>query len=362
MSFNPAMVTLAREASEMSQSDLAREVGVKQSTISKIERGGVVPPPETLAALAQALEVPESLFSQPLEYRQLPVSFYRRRVQVSSYKLKAIRARTNFTRMHMRTLLKAIDIPNLRIVYGDPRGGKAAAIQCARLVRAHWNLPPGPVRNLTEVVENAGIIPIPMDFSDAKVDGVSLYDPADGTPPLLFYNAVALWDRIRFTLAHEVGHIALHHHLAIADVERDHEAEAHAFAGELLMPEADVKAHLSNLTFPKLAALKSHWGVAMQALVMRAFHLGKITERQRTYLFMQMSKAGYRTREPVKINPEPPTLLGEMIGYYLNDLKYTEQRLSAELHMRPFMFRRHYQALSPVRPAVAGEVRRGASA
>ncbi|HEU0077721.1 MAG TPA: XRE family transcriptional regulator [Longimicrobiaceae bacterium] len=361
MPFNPEMVTLAREAREKSQTDLARDVGVKQSTISKIEGGDHVPPPETLAALARALDVPESLFSQPLEYRQLPVSFYRRRVQVSSYKLKAIRARTNFTRMHMRTLLKAVDIPGLRIVHGDARGGTAAASQCARLIRAHWNLPPGPIRNLTAVVENAGIIPIPMDF-DAKVDGLSLYDPAEGTPPLLFYNAAAPWDRVRFTIAHELGHIALHHHLAIAETERDYETEAHAFASELLMPEADIKAQLNSLTFPKLAALKSHWGVAMQALVMRAFHLGKITDRQRTYLFMQMSKAGYRTREPVAVTPEPPTLLGEMIGYYLNDLKYSEQRLSADLHMHPVLFRRHYQALSPAGPAATGALKRGAGA
>lgn len=346
MAFNPEMVTLAREARELSQTQLARTLGVQQGTLSKIEAGTIVPAADTLAEMARVLEVPETLFAQPLEYRQLPVSFFRRRVRVSSYQLKAIRARTNFTRMEVRTLLSAVNIPTLRLVRGDVRGGVPAAVQAARLLRAHWNIAPGPIRNLTATIENAGIIPIPMDFGGAKVDGLSLYDTTDDLPPLIFYNAALPWDRIRFTLAHELGHIVLHHHLPIAETDRDSEAEAHAFAGELLAPASEIKPQLVGLNLQKLAALKAHWRLSMAAVVMRAHQLGKLTDRQRSYLFMQLGKLGYRTKEPIELPPEPPTLLAEMVGYYLNDLGYSEQKLSADLHMQAFHFRRKYRSLS----------------
>lgn len=338
------MVMLARESSEMSQATLAGELGVMQGTVSKFESGELPVSPEFVPRLAEVLGYPESLFYEPLEFRQLPLSFYRRRVKVPAAKLKAIRARTNFVRMHVRRLLRSADIPELRIIRADPTHSPDAPAEAARQLRVHWNVPPGPVQNLIRLMEDAGILVVPFDFGTDQVDGLSLYDPRDGLPPVVFYNPAIPGDRLRLTLAHELAHIVLHHHLAIADEDADTEKQAFDFAGEFLMPEADIRAHLGNLNLQKLAALKEHWKVAMQAIIMHAFRLGRLTDRQRTHLFTQMGRLGYRMQEPVPIPAESPTLLQELIDYHVKDLQFTEQRLSTELHLHWFDFRRQYRA------------------
>lgn len=63
------------------------------------------------------------------------------------------------------------------------------------------------------------------------------YDPRPDINAV-FYNEDAQFERLRFTLAHELGHKVLGHHdlYAIELSHQDREREANAFAGELLAP------------------------------------------------------------------------------------------------------------------------------
>lgn len=54
---SPAAIVAAREARDWNQTDLAKEVGVSQVTISKYESGERRPTPATLRKLAEALGV-----------------------------------------------------------------------------------------------------------------------------------------------------------------------------------------------------------------------------------------------------------------------------------------------------------------
>lgn len=329
----------------MSQTALAGELDVKQPTVSKLENGELPFSEEIVQKLAEVLKYPESLFYEQLDFRQLPLEFYRRRVKVSAATLKAIRARVNFERMRVRRLLLGAEVPEFRVLHPDPNQDPDAPAEAARRLRIHWNVPPGPVANLIRLVEDAGILVIPFDFGSDQVDGLSLYSPKDGLPPIIFYNPNCPGDRLRLTLGHELAHVVLHHHLAIPDEDADTEKQAFAFAAEFLMPEEDIRSQLTNLTLQKLAALKAYWKVSIAALIMHAHRLGKITDRQRTYLFSQMSRLGYRKKEPVEIPREKPTLIAELIDYYLSDLQFSEGRLGGELHLLPFDFRRYRTAL-----------------
>lgn len=343
---NPTMVMLAREAKGLSQAKLARALGVNQGTISRFESGDIPVPPDMVARLADVLEQAETLFYERLEFQQLPLVFYRRRVKVRNVTLKAIRARMNFVRLRIWRLLKHADIPELRIVHADAARAPGTAELAARELRIHWNLPPGPVRNLTEAMENAGIIVLPFDFDCEEVSGLSLYNPRDELPPIVLYNPSQSADRIRLTLAHELGHIVLHHHLAIAEGDADTEKEAWAFAREFLTPAEEIRGYLGSLDLKKLAALKAHWRVSMQMLIMHAAALGRISERQKRSLFATMNKHGYRTIEPVEIPSETPTLFTELIDYHAQELQVSEHQLSAVLHYRtPFAFRRECRTL-----------------
>lgn len=62
------IVREAREARDMRQEDLAREAGVRTTTVSRLERGVQTPTEATLRRLARALELPaEELLSAPAD-------------------------------------------------------------------------------------------------------------------------------------------------------------------------------------------------------------------------------------------------------------------------------------------------------
>ena len=200
---------------------------------------------------------------------------------------------------------------------GDYEG---SAQYVGQSLRAAWNLPLGPIQNLTSVLESAGSIIFKFNFGTNKLDAISQWSP--GLPPMFFINSDVPGDRLRFTLAHELGHLIMHR-IPTADIE----GEADAFAAEFLMPAREIGPHLSNLSLAKLAALKSYWKVSMQSIIVTAFRLGRITERQRRVFFAMLGKRGYRTDEPVFIPQEQPRLLRRVVevhqqghGYSLDDI------------------------------------------
>lgn len=60
----------------------------------------------------------------------------------------------------------------------------------------------------------------------------------------------------------------------------------------------------------------------MAALLHRARDLPCLPDNQNRYLWSQLSRAGYLRKEPspLDIQPEPPTLLADVIYHYTNDL------------------------------------------
>ena len=138
---------------------------------------------------------------------------------------------------------------------------------------------------------------------------------------------------MRFTLAHELGHLVMHR-FPTADME----TEANEFASALLMPASDIASAFRGrrVTLQLLAALKPEWKVAMQALLMRATDLRFVTANQARYLWQQISSRGWRLREPPELNfpPESPTVLPLIVRAHLSDLGYSMEQLIV-LHAVP---------------------------
>lgn len=57
----------------------------------------------------------------------------------------------------------------------------------------------------------------------------------------------------------------------------------------------------------------------MAALLRRARDLGQISDFQYRRGNIELSQSGYRTREPIEITPEEPTLLAARVRERLND-------------------------------------------
>lgn len=338
---NPEMVVLAREARGLSQSALAEHLALSQGALSKMESAQLPFTTDILAAVAGILEVPVSLFQVPARPFALPLPFYRKKAKLGAKAVRQLRAKVALTRLRIETLLRSTEAPEPRLVLGDVDGRRHTPERVASELRVHWRLAPGPIPNLTDVVESAGVMVVQVDFGTPLLDGMSIWEPSDVLPPMVFVNTAAPADRYRWTLAHELGHVVLHHHLSTAP-QGDVEQEADAFAGELLMPAADIRGYLYGLTLPRLAQLKQVWRVSMRALVMRAKSMNRITDGAARRLFIELNAFGSK-HEPVEITREKPTLLHSMVERHMSTLGYTAAQLAEMLHQRVEEFRADFQ-------------------
>lgn len=334
MHANGAMLRIARQREGFQQTEAASRLGIDQSLLSRIENGFLEPREEIIARAESAYDMPRSFFFLTDPVYGAPVSvhpMWRRKADVTVRDMDAIIAELNIRVMHLRRFLEgaeythANDLPRLDMEdYGD-------AEHIAALVRAHWKMPRGPIKDLTALVERAGVLVVHSPLGGASVSGVTFATP--GLPPLVVLNSQQPADRLRFTLAHELGHLVMHRFPS-----PKMEEEANAFASALLMPASDIKSYFvgRRVDLALLAALKPEWKVAMQALLMRAGTLNLITKNQSQYLWKQISARRLRLREPPELDfePEQPTVIGTMVRVHMDALGYTRQELARLLHVQ----------------------------
>jgi Zn-dependent peptidase ImmA (M78 family)/transcriptional regulator with XRE-family HTH domain len=326
--FNPEMLVLARESRGMTQLELAFLLGVEQGTLSKAESGMIPVSDEFVAKAAHALKYPPDFFFQNERIYGFGSSvFYHRKRQGLPVKhLRQLHAEMNIRRFGIKRLLRAATIEGVaKFQRYHPEEYRGRVELIARAVRSAWHIPPGPIRNLTETLENAGAVVIRCDFDTRKADAISEW--IEPNPPMFFVNAHPdiTGDRLRFSLAHELGHVVMHQY-PVPDMED----QADRFAAEFLLPEKEIAPQLTRLNLPKLAVLKRHWKVSMSCLIEQAHRIGNISKSQRSRLIIQLRTDTHSYREPIDtdIPIEKPTLVDELIQAHLNGLGYSISELS----------------------------------
>lgn len=326
------LIVLARESRGLTQIALAARLDLSQGHLSKIESGMLPASEVMLERLGGALGYPAHFFTlrEPIYGPGTSEFFHRKRSAMSARLLARIHALVNIRRIQVARMLRAVELDEDLIPELNLEDFADSPEQVARAVRATWSLPRGPVMDLTEVVEAAGGVAIPIDFGTQLTDAVGRYVP--GMPPLFFINPDAPADRTRLTLAHELGHMVMHR-VPNAAMEE----QAFRFGAELLMPEQDIGADFDGLTLDKLVWLKRRWRVSMGALLKRAETLGRIQPRRARYLWMTMSKMGYRTREPAEadIAPEIPHTLKDIVDAHVRQLGYSAEELAYLVALMP---------------------------
>lgn len=336
------MVTLAREASGLTQTMLADELEVTQAIVSRIEANLFPVSDEMLEKLSEKLLLDPEFFYENEDIYPLGVHFYRKAKGIPQKELMKINAGINIDRIRIPKLLRSIDLPELNVPYYDIHSDSRfkSAFDVARAVRQAWNIPRGPIENVTSILEEAGILIVGCNFNTRLFDATSV--PIENGRYIVFLNTTRSSDRIRFSLAHELGHIVMHR--IASETAED---EANDFAAEFLMPAKEIKYQLANPTLEKLGHLKRYWKVSMQALLMRANDLNTITSNQYRYLWTQMGKLGFRLNEPIDIPEEPPQLLRESIEIHLQELGYSNAELKRMLYLSDEEYKRYYPDYNP---------------
>src|SRR6185312_6656410 len=153
---NPDMLRLARQRRGFQQTEAAKRLGIEQPLLSRLENGLSEIRDEVLLRAEQVYELPRSFFYLTDPVYGAPVSvhpMWRRKADVTVRELDAVVAEMNIRVMHVRRLLEGAEfvnsseLPRLDIDdYNDPA-------EIAGLVRAHWKVPRGPIKDLTLLVE-----------------------------------------------------------------------------------------------------------------------------------------------------------------------------------------------------------------
>lgn len=340
---NPDMVILAREYRALTQKELANAASVKQPQIAMLE-GGVesAASTETIKAISKALDFPMEFFYQPeprLGFGSSSV-YYRKMSAITAADRKSISSITNLTRIGLKRLLDAVDVDaDLALPRVDLKDVEGSPSRAASIVRAAWSLPDGPIQNLTNLVERAGVIIVESDFGTRGISGTGMR--LANIPPLIFVNSALPPDRYRFTVAHELAHLVLHD----APCETM-ENEADEFASELLMQKTEFKVSVAQFggrpTLRNLVALKPYWKVAVSAMIMRMGQLGVISEESKRSFFIQMSNLKMRLDEPQPFPKERPALYSKIVKAAIGDFPEDADVANRIMKMPADVFKRLY--------------------
>ena len=306
---NGDRVRIAREFRGLAQTEVAAKLQIDQSTIAHIESGRLQPSDALLEAMAFQMGFPPAFFRQT-ESASFPLGslllFRARKTVTGREETRARRCAQLMYECADRLSSRFRPLPVRLPAVSESPATAAGLTKDALGISAEE-----PVPNLVRALERAGVLVLSLPVELAKVDAFAVWAGEGESKPVIALTRERPGDRMRRSTAHEVGHLVLHQSVR-GDV-RSVEAEADQFAAELLMPESAMREELSApLTINSLLALKARWKVSIQSLVMRAAELELLTARQKTYFFQQLSRAGWRTTEPIPIPPEEPGLLNQM--------------------------------------------------
>ncbi|MCB9994238.1 MAG: XRE family transcriptional regulator [Hyphomicrobiaceae bacterium] len=348
------LLRLARHLRGFTQKEAAAKSGIAQAIFSRLENGLIEPDAETRRNVADACNLPVEFFDISDRVFGPPVSVHTmlrgKKSEVSARDVDMITAELNVRLFHLRRFLESVDfyptneLPTLDVDRYD------SVEKIAGIVRAHWKISSGPIKNLTRLMEKAGVVVGESNFHGASVSGVTFVAP--GRPPIVLVNRNHPADRLRFTLAHELGHLIMHRFPTSTM-----EDEANMFASAFLLPPNEMRDVFRGrrVTLELLASLKREWRVSMQALLMSAQSLKCVTANQARYLWQQISSRGWRTREPASLDfPfDRPTVLPTILRSHIDDLGFDVSELISISRVKATDFHELYgdfEVQEPTRP------------
>nr|WP_218681050.1 XRE family transcriptional regulator [Rhodococcus qingshengii] len=302
----------------LTQGDFARKLGITQSLLSQVERNERTATPAVLSAAIVRFDLSDDYFLLPaVDYTRKSLNF-RRNVLTAKAQDAAI---FTFGDLERELQAKMADIPFRNIAIDTPPRSIGLPLseitEAARQTRQTLALDPhAPIPNVTRAFERAGIAVVPFECDvvpNGKLDGIS--SPSDdGNNFVIAVAARDAGDRLRFTVAHEGGHLVLHTRTR-PESENLREMEANVFAGAFLLPESAILEDLSpGLTLLGYSKLKAKWGVSIQAIIRRALTLEVINQERYKSLMIQLSSRGWRTKEPVEVGLEEPRLVPQLVS------------------------------------------------
>lgn len=346
--FDPGRLTQARRVRGITKTELHRLVGVSAAAIGQYERGEKRPRPDSVLALAAALGVPAGFFAygRPRAKVEIAEASFRRLRSTTVGQQQQATAYVEQAWELSRYLEARVEFPELDL----PAWAHADAeqvpdpITAAQQLREHWNLGSAPIPHLVYELEQHGILTVFFSMKqDTNTNGTSKIDAfsTNALPrPMIVLTPDKADDvlRHRFTAAHELGHVVLHHGRLGSDVEMERQADL--FASEFLTPRDVIREDLpTRMNIGTLEELSAMWGVSVKMLIRRSRDLERISESTARRGYITLSSLP-RTPLPISDFPgEKPELLSNAIDL-LNTVNVSLTDIARDVQMTPRHVRR----------------------
>lgn len=303
----PFKIKLARLRQQLSMDELVSRMGehaVSKMSISKIERGLLIPSEATLNAIAKVCNVPVSFFLSS-NVSISPICFrYDKDMPVKKAKMLEADLMLKIEECFAKEQLVA-----LATRYKNPLEGIVVRTYedteyAASLLRKYMFIGTQPIHSVYEMLEELGVMVLEMEVDSKALLGTSTI--INKVQPVVIINSrsCTTTERKRFTALHELAHLML-------DIQPVSEEEwqnkslkcptierlCHRFAGAMLISPSSLKRRLgeyrTELSIKELISIRNMYGISIAATVHRAHDLAIIPTTTYDYLYDEHIKKNY---------------------------------------------------------------------
>jgi len=325
--FNPERLKEIRIVRKMNLYQLAIKLGLTKQAVSKYELGKSMPSPEIINKILNILSISRSyLTKNSIDINGVCSSLFFRAASTTT---ETERYYANIICKWGYEILLGMNIFENILNVNFPNFNEGATIsEKAAYLRRFWNLGNTPIDNITSVLEANGIFVFIINSSELHTDAYSKI--INGIPIIILNEHKGTAVRWRFDLCHELGHLVLHKNLSATEFELNAERiekEASLFASCFLMPKESFGNSVVTTRLEDFIELKKEWKVSIAAMLCNCEYIGIIDNNKYIALLKQLSKKGWRKKEPFddEFEFEKPKYFHHYIEKYLTDKNNFEQ-------------------------------------
>ena len=273
----------ARQMMGLSMEKLAELTGgiITKQSISRYEKGLMLPKRVAKLALAKALNISDSYFDGTNISIDMPMLRTTSNGKLSEGELQALEAKLSFWAEQNLAKEKEAGFPTQ---FQNPiKGTKVStledAIQASCLLREKWHCGDGPIASILRLLERKGIMILAANLPE-YVFGMSTW--ADKKHPLMildFNPEKSSVEKLRFTSVHELAHLLLSF-----PQESDYSVEKRCdlFASFFLLPKLALIEELGSrkrekITLEEMIDIKELYGESLAASIIATRDYGIIT-------------------------------------------------------------------------------------
>ena len=325
--FNPTRLKLARKRRALSKKKLESLISLSVQTLSDWENGKTIPKDDNLNELSKILNFPVEFFKgETLNELELNKVSFRALTKMDASTRDAVISSGRIAIYINSWIENKFSLPTNNLIHIKNETPEDAA----KRIRKEWGITTTKLGNTIHLLEKYGVRVYSLVEESKHIDAFSVWD--NGTP-FVFLNTLKSPERSRFDAMHELGHLILHPNGIPRD--KKFEAEANAFAAEMLMPSADIlKLRSMYFNINNLITLKERWDVSLGALIYRLHTLGLISEWQNRSFIIELRTLGYDKNEPSSIKRETSYVLAKIFKTLYSD-GITINKMANELNLAP---------------------------